>query len=318
MSTAEAKADKSKRARALSTEMTGLYKRPKRVTYVSLTSHPGLVGIKPLVVNWGAKDPVKRGPIICTNTMDGVRNAIGAHGGSYAVYRALAIASGTLDPEYLPDYTNTQPAAKIGPNPSWFDPSKIATFDPWGAEVTSVYLNKDKFKKYDIRPTIAITKAHIDLPEIKYAVKEGRLKADGKILQEDGTCTVTKAAIEPVWYLPEIAKRFGCSESELRELLFRETNGMYPELITRTDLKIFLPPIGGLTAYIFGDSDKLSQDAIFKTVRVHDECNGSDVFGSDICTCRPYLIHGIEEGIKTAQDGGVGVVVYFRKEGSSG
>ena len=29
------------------------------------------------------------------------------------------------------------------------------------------------------------------------------------------------------------------------------------------------------------------------TVRVHDECNGSDVFGSDICTCRPYLIHGI-------------------------
>lgn len=28
------------------------------------------------------------------------------------------------------------------------------------------------------------------------------------------------------------------------------------------------------------------------TVRVHDECNGSDVFGSDICTCRPYLVHG--------------------------
>jgi hypothetical protein len=28
---------------------------------------------------------------------------------------------------------------------------------------------------------------------------------------------------------------------------------------------------------------------------VHDECNGSDVFGSDICTCRPYLVHGIEE-----------------------
>lgn len=50
--------------------------------------------------------------------------------------------------------------------------------------------------------------------------------------------------------------------------------------------------------------------------RTHDECNGSDVFGSDICTCRPYLTHGIEECIKTAQEGGVGVIVYFRKEGT--
>jgi len=50
-------------------------------------------------------------------------------------------------------------------------------------------------------------------------------------------------------------------------------------------------------------------------VRVHDECNGSDVFGSDICTCRPYLTHAIEEAIRTAQQGGTGVVIYYRKEG---
>jgi GTP cyclohydrolase II len=49
--------------------------------------------------------------------------------------------------------------------------------------------------------------------------------------------------------------------------------------------------------------------------RVHDECNGSDVFGSDICTCRPYLAHGIEVCIETAQRGGAGVIVYNRKEG---
>jgi GTP cyclohydrolase II len=48
---------------------------------------------------------------------------------------------------------------------------------------------------------------------------------------------------------------------------------------------------------------------------VHDECNGSDVFGSDICTCRPYLVHGIEVCIEMAQAGGVGVIVYNRKEG---
>lgn len=46
-----------------------------------------------------------------------------------------------------------------------------------------------------------------------------------------------------------------------------------------------------------------------------NQCNGSDVFGSDICTCRPYLIFGIEEAVKEAQNGGSGVVIYFRKEG---
>lgn len=31
--------------------------------------------------------------------------------------------------------------------------------------------------------------------------------------------------------------------------------------------------------------------------------------------CKPYLIFAIEECVRTAQRGGVGVVVYFRKEG---
>jgi GTP cyclohydrolase II len=39
------------------------------------------------------------------------------------------------------------------------------------------------------------------------------------------------------------------------------------------------------------------------------------VFGSDICTCRPYLTHGIEECARSAQAGGLGVIVYNRKEG---
>jgi hypothetical protein len=34
--------------------------------------------------------------------------------------------------------------------------------------------------------------------------------------------------------------------------------------------------------------------------------------GSDICTCRPYLIYGIEECVKQAQQGGVGVIVYCK------
>ena len=39
------------------------------------------------------------------------------------------------------------------------------------------------------------------------------------------------------------------------------------------------------------------------------------MFGSDICTCRPYLTHGIEEATRQAQAGGVGLIVYNRKEG---
>jgi GTP cyclohydrolase II len=90
---------------------------------------------------------------------------------------------------------------------------------------------------------------------------------------------------------------------------------MFPELVTRPDLQVFLPPIGGTTVYLFGDVDKLPDHRTRITCRVHDECNGSDVFGSDICTCRPYLIHAIEECARDAQAGGLGVIVYNRKEG---
>ena len=83
----------------------------------------------------------------------------------------------------------------------------------------------------------------------------------------------------------------------------------------RPDLKVLLPPIGSTTAYIFGDPANLAKKDVEFTCRVHDECNGSDVFGSDICTCRPYLSYGIQKAAEAAQKGQVGLVVYFRKEG---
>ena len=126
---------------------------------------------------------------------------------------------------------------------------------------------------------------------------------------------VTKAAVEPVWWLPGIAERFGVKEVDLRRTLFEQTGGMYTELVTRPDLELFLPPIGGSTIYFFGDVRQLGKPETKIACRLHDECNGSDVFGSDICTCRPYLAHGIEICIEMAQKGGVGVVIYNRKEG---
>ncbi|GMH50590.1 hypothetical protein TrRE_jg8875 [Triparma retinervis] len=284
--------------------------------YINLTTHSDSFGVDPIPVSWGHPNPMVRGPVICTIRHAAQRNAIGAHQGSYCVYTGLAVAAGKLNPEHMPELKLTTPVFDIGPFPSWADPRKMASIDPFGHVVTDAfrsYLNKG----YDIRPTIAVTKAHIDLPETREAMAAGRLKADGKILLESGQSIVSKAAIEPVWYLPEVARRFGCTESKLRQSIFRMTNGMYPELITRPDLKIFLPPIGGLTIYIWGDPDTIPDEDIPLTCRVHDECNGSDVFGSDICTCRPYMTHAIEECIKTAQAGGCGIVVYFRKEGRS-
>ncbi len=141
------------------------------------------------------------------------------------------------------------------------------------------------------------------------------MRPDGKVLLEDGTARVTKAAIEPVWYLPGIAQRFGVAEADLRRNLFEHTGGMFPELVTRPDLHVFLPPIGSITVYFFGDIAAIADPARKLACRVHDECNGSDVFGSDICTCRPYLAHGIEVAVATAQEGGCGLIVYNRKEG---
>jgi GTP cyclohydrolase II len=135
------------------------------------------------------------------------------------------------------------------------------------------------------------------------------------IVRPGGEVNVTKAAVDPVWYLPGVAERFGVSENALRRALFEQTGGMYPDLVTRRDLHVFLPPIGGMTLYIFGDPGAIHDPRRPLACRIHDECNGSDVFGSDICTCRPYLTHGIEECVRQAQSGGAGLIVYNRKEG---
>lgn len=286
-------------------------KHPKAIV---LASHPGRHGPKPVPIVWGARDPAERGPVIGTVTNRARRNVIGTHAGSYSVYRAVAVAAGALDPLKKPDLTNTSPTNAIGPFSQWFDPSKIVSLDPFGAVVSDVF--GAYFEQgYDIRPTIAVTRAHIGMPELADAIVAGRLEVDGKILRPGGSIVVVKAAIEPVWSLPGVALRFGCSESDLRRTLFEHTAGMFPELVTRPDLSVFLPPIGGATVYMFGDVTSISDKGKPLAVRVHDECNGSDVFGSDICTCRPYLTHGIEECVRTAQEGGTGVIVYNRKEG---
>lgn len=281
--------------------------------HIVLTSHPPKDGKVPKI-KWGAKTLEERGPLIASMADRAASNVIGAYAGAYSVYRAVAVATGELDPLHVPDLHNTAPPAKIGPHPQWFDSDKIVSLDPWGHLVGEAF---DEFRKkgLDVRPTIAVTKAHINIPEIHAAMAAGRLEPDGKVLKSNGDVRVTKAAIDPVWYLPGLAKRLEVDENDLRRSLFENSGGMFPELITRPDLKVFLPPIGGHTLYFMGDVETIHDTSVPLACRVHDECNGSDVFGSDICTCRPYLCHGIEICIETAQKSGCGLIVYNRKEG---
>lgn len=69
------------------------------------------------------------------------------------------------------------------------------------------------------------------LPELEESVKSGRLVPDGKVcISKFGELNVTKFAVEPVWYLPGVAERFGIDEGTLRRSLFEHTGGMYPEV----------------------------------------------------------------------------------------
>jgi GTP cyclohydrolase II len=281
--------------------------------HIRLTSHPGS-GDSAIPLHWGAVDPADRGPVVASPAEPSRRNAIGSHSGAYGIYRALAVATKALARDHRPDLTDTAPAALIAPSPQWGDPKKIVALDPWGHLVGEVFAETIR-NGVDVRPTIAVTTARIAMPEIRELIAAGGLPPDGRVLLDNGEIRVTKAAIDPVWHLPGLAARFGVAEAELRRSLFEETGGMFPELVTRPDIEVLLPPAGGTTVYLFGEVERIAAPETVIACRVHDECNGSDVFGSDICTCRPYLVHGIEVCVATAQQGGVGIIVYNRKEG---
>ena len=70
--------------------------RSNRIDHIRLTSHPVPGGKPQYPIHWGAPTARERGPIIGSVSRARDRNVIGSHGGSYAVYRALAVSSGAL------------------------------------------------------------------------------------------------------------------------------------------------------------------------------------------------------------------------------
>mmetsp|Transcript_33336 Transcript_33336/g.65702 ORF Transcript_33336/g.65702 Transcript_33336/m.65702 type:complete len:811 (+) Transcript_33336:94-2526(+) len=173
------------------------------------------------------------------------------------------------------------------------DWGNIVTFDPLGM--------------YAHPPTISACKAHLDIVELY------DLEKDGEIVTDVGIVT-SKCAVYYAWNLPSLAVRLDLSEEELRSALYKYS---HDDRLLDPKVKTYIPAVGGCTVYTFGDARKLRDPRTETVVRVHDECIGSDVFGSDICSCRPYLIFALRQAVECAQRGGVGVVVYFRKEGRS-
>jgi len=166
-----------------------------------------------------------------------------------------------LDPNHKPDYTNTHPPFEIPPSPSWFQKDKIVSLDPWGHMAQTIFksvrllsisspllvmdANRTNIQHIDsgldVKPTISCTKAHIKMTELDLANSTGSIKVDGKIVTKSQILpafpnndpgievNTYKAAIEPVWHLPGLAKRFDVSEELLRRALF-EGESYFPYL----------------------------------------------------------------------------------------
>ena len=144
-------------------------------------------------------------------------------------------------------------------------------------------------------PTISSTPTNMTIPELVDPIQ------------------ATKVAIEQVWSISGIAKRLNVDETTLRKNLYHRA--YIPDLLDPTK-DTFLPQIGGTTIYIFGNYNARTPDTKI-AARIHDECNGSDCFGTDICTCRPYLVYAIKELNEFAKQGNLGIFIYNRKEGRS-
>ena len=151
------------------------------------------------------------GPVVGTTTNRGQRNVVGTHSGSYGVYRALAVAAGNLTRGHRADLTNTVADRRWSARTrSGATPSKMVSIDPWGASVQSGLRRLPGAGLRHPADDRGDEGAHVHLPEIKQAHGVPAPQAiDGKHpARRRFSATVTKIALEPVWWLPGVARRF--------------------------------------------------------------------------------------------------------------
>ena len=155
--------------------------------HIVLNSHP-TTSSESLKIHWGASTPQERGPII---TNPEYKNCIGSHSGSYSIYRALAVASDRLDANHKPNYAHTQSYQTIGPFPSWSNPEKIVSMDPFGADVENAF--KDIIEAdCTVSPSIAITTANVNFPELNRLIELGNFILMERFLKKMGIVELLK------------------------------------------------------------------------------------------------------------------------------
>ena len=133
----------------------------------------------------------------------------------------------TLQRDHRPDLTNTSPADPIGPHPQWADPDKIVSLDPWGHLVAAAFAEQIAAGT-DMRPTIAVTKAHINMPELK----DGDRRRAAHARRRD-PLGQRRRARDQGRHRPRLVpaghrERFDVKESSLRRALFEQTGGHVP------------------------------------------------------------------------------------------
>jgi hypothetical protein len=167
----------------------------------------------------------------------------------------------------------------------------------------------------DIRPTIAITKARLTLPEISDAIDAGRLKIDGTVVHETRDVAVKDRHRSGLVSAGHRRALRHLDETKLRRTLFEQTGGMYPELVTRPDIKVFLPPIGNTTLYLFGDPCEARRPAPSSPAACMTNATARTCSARTSAPAGPISCTASRRRRRDAQKGGVGFIVYNRKEG---
>ena len=152
---------------------------PNRPDHIRLTSHPDPEAKARFPIQWGAATPRERGPVIGTVSKPGAaqrdrqpRRLLCALSRARGVGRRARPDPAAGPDQHLPDRDHRAvPAMDRSPERS----SRSIRGDIWSPRTFKTEIAEG----LDIRPSIAITKARLDLIEMRDALAAGRLKADG-------------------------------------------------------------------------------------------------------------------------------------------
>ena len=270
--------------------------KQNRGTHIRLTSHPGRGGVATrFPIRWGAASARERGPVIGTVNAGADRNAIGAHGGSYALYRALAVSSGALEPDRAARPHQHLAGRRDRPVPAMVRAGAHRLARSVGPSHRGGFPHGDRRgRRYPPDHRGHQGAAH----DFRTRRSRGERPPQGRRHDHEGdrrrrrhqgggrSGLVSARHRGALRRRPRTSCAARCS-SRPAACIRSSSRGR----ISRCSCRRSAASRSTFSAIPSAVWDKRRTLAC----RVHDECNGSDVFGSDICTCRPYLIHGIEE-----------------------